>query len=156
MTWRRYATAFVWATMVALVVDAALQLALDAVRVTGFGGGAPWWITANIVARGRWVVLAGLLWVCAPWLADEAHGGPGHAVTRVEAWRRVGVCVALVPMLWVAATWVVTALRFTLLASWATDGRVFLAADYYRGILIDYVPWLLAGIVILAVRRHLD
>ena len=45
---RDYGAAFLTATLAALVVDAVLQLALDAVAVSAYGGGAPWWITANL------------------------------------------------------------------------------------------------------------
>ncbi|MDH4066488.1 MAG: hypothetical protein OEW19_18960, partial [Acidobacteriota bacterium] len=156
---RASAVAFFVATLAALVVDAVLQLALDAVRVSSYSGVAPWWVTANLVARGRWVVLAALLWRVGPRVIPSSAGEtadlPGATDARVEAWRQVGIAVIVLPLLWALATWMVTALRFTLLASWATDGRVFLSPDYYRGILVDYVPWLLAGMVVLGARKHL-
>jgi len=157
---RAHAGALVAATVVALVVDAALQLVLDAVRVSGRDSGVPWWITANLIPRGRWVALATLLWAIGPRFpgavedeAGEAQGGA--SVPGPEAWRRVGVAVIALPLLWVVATWAVTAVRFTLLGSWATDGRVFLAPEYYRGLIVEYVPWLLAGAALLTTRRHL-
>lgn len=154
---RRLAVAFVAATVVALVVDAALQLALDAVRVSD-AGGAPWWITANLVSRGRWVALAGIVWWLAPRLAPpDVWGRPDEAdPAHAEAtWGVVGVAVLAVPLLWVLATWLVTSVRFTVLGSWATDGRVFLAPEYYRGIALDYVPWLMAGLAVRAIGRHI-
>ena len=155
---RGYAAAFLLVTVAALVVDAVLQLALAAVRVSG-SGGVPWWITANLAERGRWVVLAALLWWLAPRLmaspADEGAGATGGETSRREAWKLVGVAAVVLPLLWVLATWVVTAMRITLLASWATDGRVFLAPEYYRGLSSGYAPWLLAGLLVLGVRRHL-
>jgi len=152
---RAYAAAFLVATLAALVVDAALQLALEAVRVSAYGGGAPWWITAHLIERGRWVVLAWLVWALGPRVLG---GGPGASnddlPAPAEAWRRVAVAVTAVPLLWIAATWVVTAVRFTLLGSWDTDGRVFASADYYRGLLLDLAPWLMATAAVFAVRRH--
>ena len=59
---RYHARAFLVATVAALVVDALLQLAMDAVRVSAYGGGAPWWVTTHLIERGRWVVLATMLW----------------------------------------------------------------------------------------------
>lgn len=151
---RDYAAAFLVGAVAALIIDAVMQLTLDAVRVSGYGGGAPWWITANVIARGRWVALAALLWWLAPHLiAQDAHEPANHPTP--EVWRRVGVAVIGLPLLWVLATWMVTAIRFTLLGSWATDGRVFLAPEYYRGIAVEYVPWLMAGLAVLAIRRHL-
>jgi hypothetical protein len=157
---RDHAFAFVVATVVALVVDAAMQLALDAVRVSSYGS-APWWITANLIERGRWVMFAAVLWWAAPRLAGArrpaaASGRPTEDdESRREAWRHVGLAVVTVPLLWVLATWMVSAIRFTLLGSWATEGQVFLSAGYYRGIIIDYVPWVMAGATLMGVRRHL-
>ena len=37
---------------------------------------------------------------------------------------------------------------------WAFDGRVFLSPDYYRGLLLDLTPWLMASATLFAVRRH--
>ena len=150
--------AFLVATIVALVADAAMQLALEAVRVSAYGS-APWWVTANLVERGRWVLFAAVLWWAAPHLAGagpppDAPGAAAAAV-RPEAWRQVGLAVLVVPLLWILATWMVSALRFTLLGSWATEGQVFLSAGYYRGIVLDYAPWLMGGAVLLGVRRHL-
>ncbi len=154
---RDHAAAFLTAALAALVVDAVLQLALDAVAVSAYSGGAPWWITAHLPERGRWVVLAAFLWWLAPALAS-AEDGAGEARPprdAAEAWWRTGVAVIAVPLLWVLATWIVSALRFTLLGSWSTDGLVFLSSGYYRGLLVDYTPWLMAGIAVLGVRRHL-
>lgn len=154
---RPYLLAFLVATLAALVVDAVLQLALDAVRVSAYGG-APWWITANLIERGRWGAFAGLLWWLAPRLfrAGDAAAIQLPPVTRAEAWRQVAVAIVAMPLLWMVATWVVSAIRFTLLGTWDTDGRVFLSPDYYRGLVLDLAPWAMAAAVLLAVRRHLE
>jgi hypothetical protein len=154
---RAHAAAFLTAALAALVVDAILQLALDAVAVSAYGGGAPWWITAHLPERGRWVVMAALLWWLAPSVVSRDDGAdagraPGEAA---EAWRQTGIAVIAVPILWLVATWVVSALRFTVLGSWSSDGLVFLSSGYYRGLFVDYAPWLMAGITVLGIRRHL-
>jgi hypothetical protein len=153
---RPHLSAFLLGTVAALIVDAVLQLAMDAVRVSSYGGGAPWWVTADLVGRGRWVVFAALLWWLAPRLvaagperADAPAGAPA------EAWRQVAVALVAVPLLWLVATWAVSAVRFTLLGTWDTDGRVFLSPDYYSGQLLDLAPWILAAAVVMAVRRHM-
>ena len=123
--------------------------------MSAFGGGAPWWVTAHLIERGRWVVLALILWWLAPrLLADGAESG-SLSTTPSEAWRRVAIAAIAVPLLWIAATWLVSAARFTLLASWGTEGRVFLSSDYYRGLLLDLAPWGMAAAVVSAARRHL-
>jgi hypothetical protein len=153
---RNYAAAFLAATLAALVVDAVLQLALDAVAVSAYSGGAPWWITAHLPDRGRWVVMAALLWQLAPAVVPRDDGADAHAPgNAAEAWRQTGMAVMAVPLLWVLATWVVSALRFTLLGSWSTDGLVLLSSGYYRGLFVDYAPWLMAGVTVLGIRRHL-
>jgi hypothetical protein len=155
---RAYASAFLAATVAALVVDAALQLSLDAVTVSTHGRGAPWWVTAHLIERGRWVVLALLLRWLAPRLVggDAGSAGPPAIVPRSDAWRQVASAVIAVPLLWIVATWVVSTMRFTLIGSWDTDGRVFVSAGYYRGLLLDLAPWMMAGAAVLALRRHLD
>lgn len=153
---RHHAAAFLVATMVALLADAAMQLGLEAVRLSS-SGSAPWWVTANLIGRGRWVAFAFVLWWAAPRLAGPtmtAASGIDES-ERPEAWRQVGVAVLAVPLLWVLATWMVSAVRFTLLGSWAAEGLVFLSPEYYRGLAIDYAPWLMAGTTLRGVRRHL-
>jgi hypothetical protein len=154
---RDHATAFLTATLAALVVDAVLQLALDGVAVSAYGGGAPWWITAHLVERGRWVAFAALVWWLAPFVVSRDRVANEAQVPRdtAETWRQTGVAVIAIPLLWVLATWVVSAIRFTLLGSWSTDGLVFLSPGYYRGLLMDYAPWLMAGVTVLGIRRHI-
>jgi hypothetical protein len=155
---RAYAAAFLTATLAALVVDAVLQLALDAVAVAAYGGGAPWWVTTHLVERGRWVALAALLCWLAPSLfpREDMPQDARAPLGAAGAWRQTGMAVVVVPLLWVLATWIVSALRFTLLGSWATEGLVFLSSGYYRSLFVDYAPWLMAGLTVLAIRRHLD
>ena len=114
-------------------------------------------ITAHLVERGRWVVLAALMWWIAKRFGSAEEGVvPLGAESRRTAWRDVAIAVAAVPLLWIAATWVVTALRFTLLGSWTSDGRVFVSPDYYRGLLLDLTPWLMASATLWVVRPHLE
>lgn len=150
---RLAAGVFVVATAVALVGNAALHLALDAVAVRSLGG-APWWVTAGVVERGRWVAFAALLWAIAPRLTPLAASFGAESQSKGETWRQVGLAVLAVPLLWVLATWLVSAARFTALGSWTTEGRVFLAAEYYRGLLVDYAPWLMAGAAVRGIARH--
>jgi hypothetical protein len=155
---RPYLLAFLVATLAALVVDAALQLALDAVRVSAYGGGTPWWITAHLIERGRWVVFALFLWWLVPRLLAPDAEQPGlfAGASPADAWRHVAIAIVAVPLLWIVATWAVSAVRFTLLGSWDTDGRLFLSAGYYRGLALDLAPWLMASAVVRALQRHLE
>jgi hypothetical protein len=153
---RHHARAFLVATVAALVVDAVLQLAMDAVRVSAYGSGAPWWATAHLIERGRWVVLAAMLWWAAPrLLGKDPEVASVAEPTTHEAWRQVAIAVAVVPVCWVVATWIVSAVRFTLQGSWGYDGGIFLSGGYYASVLNSLAPWLLASAVLLAARRHL-
>ena len=153
---REHGTAFVAAMLAALVGNALLQLGLDAVRVSAYGGGTPWWVTAQLIERGRWVVMALLLHALAPLLLEgDEDDAAAPAIDRQASWHTVGAAVLYVPLLWILATWVVSALRFTLLGSWGSEGQVFLSPGYYRGLTLDYVPWLMGGGVVWGVKRHL-
>ncbi|MCC7126129.1 MAG: hypothetical protein IT178_14865 [Acidobacteria bacterium] len=152
-TAREAATAFFVAMTAALAGNAVLQLALDAMTVGG-GSGSPWWLVAGVIERGRWVALAGLLWLVAPRLLPHSADGAAP-LARADVWQRVALLVLVLPLLWIAATWLVSALRFTALGSWTTEGRVFVAPEYYHGLLLDYAPWVIGGVVTRAVGRHL-
>lgn len=148
-SWVRPASlAFLAATVAALVVDAILQGLIGVAQVTSQASTAPWWVTAHLVDRGRWVALAALLVVASRALPDEP--------CRSRAWRVTGTAVMAIPLLWVAAQWIVTAILFTLARRWDVDGRVFLEAGYYRGLLEAYVPWLLAGAAVVSASSHMD
>ena len=103
------------------------------------------------------MAFAALVWWLAPLVASRDGGANDAHAPRdaAEAWHQTGVAVIAIPLLWVLATWVVGAVRFTLLGSWSTDGLVFLSFSYYRGLFMDYAPWLMAGFTVLGVRRHL-
>lgn len=154
---RDYALAFLVATIAALAVDVVLQLSLEAVSVSP-SNRAPWWVTGNLVGRGRWVVFAWMLWLVSRRLSGAPGNtrGPASGESVSEAWRHVAAAVIGVPFLWILATWLVSAVRFTALGTWASDGRVFLAPDYYRAMVLDLAPWLLAAATTAALARHVD
>lgn len=140
------ARALVVATVAALAADGLLA-AFTAVDALGSGGG-PWWVAAHLVERGRWVVFALLV---VAWAARMAPVDSGSAAA---AWRAVGAGVIVVPLLWIAATWLVQAVLYTVAGRWDIDGRMFLELELYRRALIGYAPWLLGGIATLLVSRH--
>lgn len=146
------ARALVVVTAVALAADALLGLLTGAVSSVAGGPAAPWWVTGHVVERGRWVVFALLLAGSArPIVAGDA--GEGAARTDA-AWRAVGRAAMVVPLLWIAALWIVQAGIFTAADRWDIDGQVFVSADYYRRLLAGYAPWLLAGAAARVLSRH--
>ena len=68
----------------------------------------------------------------------------------------MGGLAAAVPLLWLAAFWLVQATIFTVFDRWDIDGQAYLSTDYYRRVFAGYAPWLLGGIACLVASRHVD
>ena len=146
--WVRPAShAFLAATLAALIADAALQTLVGLAAVASYGSTAPWWISAHVVERGRWVVLVALVVLANRRVAHAAPDGP-------QAWRMTGMAVMTIPLLWILSGWIVSAVLFTAAGRWDIDGRVFVEAGYYRNLLAGYVPWLLGGAAAVAWSSH--
>ena len=141
------AGAFLAAMAAALVVDAVLAGFTAALAVTPASAAPPWWVSAHLVERSRWIVLA--LLGCS-----SDGGSSGRALTRRPCGGSSGCAVIAVPVAWFAAGWIVQAVLFTVAGRWDVDGRAYLAADYYRRLLTSYLPWLLGGAATLAASRH--
>ena len=117
---RRLSVAAVIGTSLALVADVLLQSALSLVRVDGGGYG---WLTATLLERGRWVVVAALMWIAAPAIEgavlDESRAGsPGAGISRRRAFRAAGLAMIVVPVAWAVATLSLRALGITLSGDW--------------------------------------
>lgn len=65
----------------------------------------------------------------------------------------MGFALFCFPILSVAAALSVTAIKVSLVHSWATEGTVFRAPSYYRNIVRMSLPWFLAGAGMLWARR---
>jgi hypothetical protein len=150
-TIRHVAGAVIAGSAAALAIDALLQLALSAVRVT-----APWWVNARVGEYGAWIVAAGLAWLLAPMLAGHAgRVANAHLVLpQSGTFGLVGTLMIVLPVLWLVATWLVTGARITTAGTWAHDGLVFLSPDYYAYVLTAHAPWVLAGAILIVVSRH--
>jgi hypothetical protein len=153
---RHLALALGVGALAALLVDAVLQNALAAVRSPGASAMTPWWVIGRVLERSPWFVAALLAWLWAPALARAvSHAWPAdHVVSRGAAFDVVGRAMIAAPLLWLVATWLVWAVKMTLVGSWGTEGRVFLAGYYYYNVLLAYTPWAGGGITLLALKRH--
>jgi hypothetical protein len=143
------ATTFLIATLLVLVIDVALSLALAAVRVGA--SGLPWWVDARLVERSAWVVMALLVWMASRVMTDATAA----AMPRSTAARLTGRTMIVVPAAWVLATAIVLAVRLTWRGTWPVEGRIFVEPYYYSTIVLTYGPWMLAGAVLIAASRHL-
>lgn len=148
------ARALVATLVVVLLADALLGALTGALSSAGGGPDAPWWVTGHLMERARWLVF-GLLVLAAlrlPPLAALLDAAP----TPVAAWRLVGALAIAVPLLWLAAFWVVQAAIFTAFDRWDIDGQAYLASGYYRRVVAGYAPWLLGGVACLLASRHVE
>ena len=162
---RTASAALLVATAVALVVNGLLQLLVDAVSIQSYGSGTPWWIVAELPTHGRWVVAAALLWLVSPVITGSDEGAEAvetaaarsatGGARRAHVWFQVGTAVMLLPLVWAAASWLVVATRITLAGSWDIEGRGLLTAEYYQRVAIEWLPWLLSGIVMRRLSAHL-
>ena len=155
MSLRNIAMAFGIGALVALLVDAALQNALEVVRSPGVASMTPWWVIGHVFERSVWLGMALLVWLLAPRLAPDGSTSPvDRVVTRAAAADAVGRAMIVVPILWALATWLVLALKLTIEGTWDGDGRTLLSGYYYYNVLMAYVPWAAGGITLLSLRRH--
>jgi hypothetical protein len=121
-----------------------LHVVLGGLR--GVGLAAPW------AERLVWVALAVLLWVVAPALPSSSRL-PRLPVS--EATRFVGVAMSVAPLLWRLAVLLVLSLRISLQGNWRSDGPVLLEAQFLSDLVRWITPWLLAGVTLLVLARHL-
>jgi hypothetical protein len=141
---------------IALVADVVMQNALNAVRVTGRDIG-PWWAVGRVVERGTFLAAAVLAWLTAPLLSlglGQTFGHQRGTISREAAWSLVGYALIVGPIVWTVATWTGWAFRIAAIGSWQSEGRVFVSASYYGGLLVWYLPWLLAGVLLRRFSVH--
>ena len=155
---RNLAVALGVGAVAALVLDAALQNAIEAARSPGVSSTTPWWVIGRVMERSSWLALALLLWALAPRVSHFASTvwPPDHGLGRSAAFDVVGRAFIGVPLAWLLATWLVAAIKMTLVGSWGSEGRVFVAGYYYYNVLLSYAPWAAGGSTLLALRRHVS
>jgi len=109
----------------------------------------PWWVVTGLMGWSRWFVLGIFVWLLAPVLALGAALTAGSeersTATHRELMGVVGFAVFVFPILSSAATLVVTAIKISLVHSWATEGTVFWAPFYYLNVFRMRWPWFLVG-----------
>ena len=151
---RRLTGAMVLGTLLVLVIDSLLHLALGLVRDDPMD--APWWINARIAERSAWVIAALLTWWAAPMLASVSNlRDAAPPLRREHASRIVGTWMIAIPILWFAASWVVFAVRATLQGAWKTEAARLLEPYVYSTVVLTNAPWLLAGATLMVLARHL-
>jgi hypothetical protein len=116
----------------------------------------PWWVVTGLMEWSKWFVLGVFVWLSAPVLAFGATLAAGSEERATATYREligvVGFAVFAFPILSFAATLVVTAIKVSLVQSWATEGTAFWASYYYRNVLRLYLPWFVVGGGMIGVR----
>jgi hypothetical protein len=116
----------------------------------------PWWVVTGLMGWSKWFVLGIFVWLSAPLLAFGASVAAGSrerlTTTYGELIGVAGLAVFAFPVLSFAATLLVTAIKVSLVQSWATEGTVFWASYYYRNVFRMYLPWFLVGGGMIVVR----
>jgi hypothetical protein len=123
----------------------------------GSSASTPWWVVTGLMGWSKWFVLGIFVWLSAPVLAFGATLAAGSEERSTTTYRElmgvVGFALFAFPSLSFAATLVVTAIKVSLVQSWATEGTVFWASYYYRNVFRMYLPWFLVGGGMIGVRR---
>jgi hypothetical protein len=119
--------------------------------------GMPWWVVTNLMGWSNWFVFGSLIFTTAPILASAATRAAGSegptTATYGDLVGLVGFAVFVFPFLFFAATYIVMAVKVSLVQSWATEGAVFWASYYYRNVFRMYLAWLVVGSAMIGVRR---
>ena len=117
----------------------------------------PWWVVTGLMGWSKWFVLGIVVWLSAPVLAFGATLAAGSEKRATATYRElmgvVGFALIAFPILSFAATLFVTAIKVSLVQSWATEGTVFWASYYYRNVFRMYLPWFLVGGGMIGVPR---
>jgi hypothetical protein len=119
----------------------------------------PWWVITDVMRWSAWLIVGDLVWLFAPTLALGARCAAGTKAPAIASYREIlgvaGFAIVVFPLLSFAATLVVTAIKVSLLHSWATEGTVLSARYFYRSVLRTYLPWCLVGGGLIGIRRLL-
>jgi hypothetical protein len=138
------------------VAWALLQIILTTGRYSATSG-MPWWVVTNLMGWSNWFVFGSLIWLTAPIPASGATRAAGSegptTATYGDLIGLAGFAVFVFPFLFFAATYIVMALKVSLVQTWATEGAVFWASYYYRNVFRMYLAWLVVGSAMIGVRR---
>jgi hypothetical protein len=148
--------------IIALAVLGYLAWALFQAVMMTVGSSAftmPWWVMTGLMGWSRVFVLGILVWLSAPMLAFGATRAAGSENRATASYREltgvVGFALFAFPFLSFAATLFVTAIKVSIVHSWATEGTVFAASSYYRNVFRMYLPWFLVGGAMIAAPRFI-
>ena len=148
---RHAAWALLVGAFVAVFVDAALQNALIVAAPPGSRSTVPWWVTGRVMERSTWIAAALLLWLVAPQLTRGVKTGATDEPVVLPAaalYALVGWAMLALPLVWILATWIIWIIKITLVGSWRSEGQIFVAGYYYINMLLNYLPWVAAGVAV--------
>jgi hypothetical protein len=152
-TIRHVATAFSAGAIIALLIDALLQVLTSGIRIVA-PMGPPLW--SRIVERSVFLALGLVLWLSSPLLGEWIDDLVPHGhIPRRSVWELVGIGFLTVPAGHILGQWVVLALQLTVAGTWLSEGRIFLSSAYYGNVVLSITPWMAAGAIVRAWAHHM-
>lgn len=152
-TIRDAASAIITGVVIAIALDALLQVLTTSIRISG-GPRPPWW--ARAAAQSVWIVVGIVLWIAAPAIAGTLdHLVPHGDASRRAVWALIGTALIVVPPVWVVAQFAVLAVQLTLAATWDSESSIFMSGAFYGSVLLTITPWMAAGAILRACSTHL-
>jgi hypothetical protein len=137
MSARRLGAVLALGVLLALLIDLALQFAMNAARIQA--GTVNW--EAAVASKAVWLVAVAIGAAIAPALLPLAKS----RMERPDAYRAAAVILIAAPLVWTAATVLVFAVNIP----WTQS-------SFYAQIITSIAPWMLAGILLRMVQRHID
>jgi hypothetical protein len=117
----------------------------------------PWWFVTGLMTWSNWFVFGTFVWLLAPVLASAASLTAGARDRSTKTYGELiaiaGFVVFAFPFLFFPASLLVTAMKVSLIQSWATEGTVFRASYFYWNVFWKYVPYWIGGAGMICIGR---
>jgi hypothetical protein len=136
MSGRRLGAVLALGVVLAMLIELTLQFAMHAVRIQAT---SVHWETA-MAGKAVWLVAITIGATVAPWLSAAAR----VPMARREACHAAGTTLIVTPLVWTVATLTVLAADIP----WTSS-------SFYAQLIVNTAPWVLAGVVLRTVRRHI-
>ena len=152
-TIRHIASAFTTGAILAVLIDALMQLLTTSIRIMAPMGPSIW---SRIAERSVFVALGLVLWLSSPLLGEWIDDLIPHGhVPRRAMWELMGIGFLTLPPGHILGGWIVLAMQLTVAGTWESEGRIFLSTAYYGTVLLSVTPWMAAGAIVRAWAHHM-
>jgi hypothetical protein len=125
--------------------------------LTASASPGPWWYRTGLMGWAKWFVVGSFLWITAPIMSSVLRRTSGSRSPEVATYggliSLLGFAIIVFPILLFAATWIIAVVKVSLVQSWATEGTVFVAARYYRNVVLGLLPGMMVGASLIVIGR---